>query len=72
MKVNKFSNTMLVYILNILNASEKNHSEVCPFQRLYVAMDEPDGVLGVAAIRKSSPTLQHQILIHDSLGKYLR
>ena len=50
----------------------KNHSEVCPFQRLYVAMDEPDGVLGVAAIRKSSPTLQHQILIHDSLGKYLR
>ncbi|KAL3865678.1 hypothetical protein ACJMK2_043042 [Sinanodonta woodiana] len=38
-------------------------------QRLYVAMDEPDGVLGVAAIRQSQPTLMEQILTHQSLGQ---
>ena len=35
-----------------------------------MAMDESDGVLGVAAIRQSPPTLQHQILTHGCLGNY--
>ncbi|XP_048255679.1 serine/threonine-protein kinase ATR-like isoform X1 [Haliotis rufescens] len=38
-------------------------------QRLYVAMDEPDGVLGVAAIRQTPSTLMQQILTHESLGQ---
>lgn len=32
-------------------------------------MDESDGVIGVAAIRQTQPTLIEQILIHESLGK---
>lgn len=32
-------------------------------------MDESDGVIGVAAIRQTQPTLMEQILIHESLGK---
>ncbi|XP_060578307.1 serine/threonine-protein kinase ATR-like [Ruditapes philippinarum] len=31
-------------------------------QRLYVELDEPDGVQGMAAIRQAPPTLQEQIL----------
>ncbi|BFY98653.1 hypothetical protein BsWGS_01693 [Bradybaena similaris] len=38
-------------------------------QRIYVAMDEPDGVLGAAAVRVSQPTLMQQILTHESLGQ---
>ena len=34
-------------------------------------MDESDGVIGVAAIRQTQPTLMEQILIHESLGKVL-
>ncbi|XP_012937158.1 serine/threonine-protein kinase ATR [Aplysia californica] len=37
-------------------------------QRLYVSMDEPDGVLGVATVRMSQPTLMQQILMYESLG----
>ncbi|CAL1526088.1 unnamed protein product, partial [Lymnaea stagnalis] len=38
-------------------------------QRLFVLMDEPDGVLGVAATRSSHPTLMQQILTHETLGQ---
>ena len=34
-------------------------------------MDESDGVIGVAAIRQTQPTLMEQILIHESLGNVL-
>ncbi|XP_068737355.1 serine/threonine-protein kinase ATR-like isoform X2 [Montipora capricornis] len=38
-------------------------------QKLYIALDEPDGVAGVAASRKHQPTLHEQILDHKSSGK---
>ncbi|XP_015779599.1 PREDICTED: serine/threonine-protein kinase ATR-like, partial [Acropora digitifera] len=38
-------------------------------QKLYIALDEPDGVAGVAASRKQQPTLHEQILDHKSSGK---
>jgi len=38
-------------------------------QKLYIALDEPDGVAGVAASRKQEPTLHEQILDHKSSGK---
>ncbi|RUS83841.1 hypothetical protein EGW08_008382 [Elysia chlorotica] len=51
-------------------ASGQNIQQHLDFmQRLYVSMDEPDGVLGVAAIRVSQPTLMQQILTHESLGQ---
>ena len=37
-------------------------------QKLYIALDEPDGVAGVAASRKQQPTLHEQILDHKSSG----
>ena len=37
-------------------------------QRLYDCLNEPDGVLGVAAVRKSHSTLAQEILVHESLG----
>ncbi|GFR86846.1 serine/threonine-protein kinase atr, partial [Elysia marginata] len=51
-------------------ASGQNIQQHLDFmQRLYVSMDEPDGVLGVAAVRISQPTLMQQILTHESLGQ---
>lgn len=38
-------------------------------QKLYIALDEPDGVAGVAASRKQQPTLHEQILDHKSSGE---
>ena len=37
-------------------------------QKLYIALDEPDGVAGVAANRKRQPTLHEQILDQKSSG----
>ncbi|RMX47129.1 hypothetical protein pdam_00018677 [Pocillopora damicornis] len=38
-------------------------------QKLYIVLDEPDGVAGVAASRKQEPTLHEQILDQKSSGK---
>ena len=38
-------------------------------QKLYIALDEPDGVAGVAASRKRQPTLHEQILDQKSSGR---
>ncbi|KAK7116236.1 hypothetical protein V1264_001954 [Littorina saxatilis] len=37
-------------------------------QRLYDCLNEPDGVLGVAAVRQSESTLVQEILVHENLG----
>ncbi|ESO96675.1 hypothetical protein LOTGIDRAFT_176570 [Lottia gigantea] len=37
-------------------------------QRLYVSMDEQDGVLGVAAVCQKKPTLIQEIRLHETLG----
>ena len=37
-------------------------------QRIYVALDEPDGVAGVAAVRTTEATLNEQILQYESTG----
>ena len=43
-----------------------SHSE----QKVYVALDEPDGVAGVAAVRSSEPALQEEIVEFESTGQY--
>jgi serine/threonine-protein kinase ATR len=35
---------------------------------VYVALDEPDGVAGVAAIRNADPSLQEEIMECESTG----
>nr|XP_037273743.1 serine/threonine-protein kinase ATR-like [Rhipicephalus microplus] len=37
--------------------------------KVYVALDEPDGVAGVAAVRNSRPSLEDQIIEHQAMGK---
>lgn len=39
-------------------------------QKVYVALDEPDGVAGVAAVRNSEPALQEEIVEFESTGQY--
>ena len=38
-------------------------------QRLYWALNEPDGVVGVAAVRKCPASLEDEILEHKSAGR---
>ena len=37
-------------------------------QKVYVALDEPDGVAGVVAVRNSEPTMQEEIIEFESTG----
>ena len=39
-------------------------------QRLYWALNEPDGVMGVAAVRDCPASLEEVILQHESEGEY--
>jgi serine/threonine-protein kinase ATR len=41
-------------------------------QRLYWALNEPDGVVGVAAVRKCAASLEEEILEHKSAGGLFR
>lgn len=44
--------------------------EQLPFlQRIYVALDEPDGIAGVAAKRRGQPSLKDQIVEHQAMGR---
>ncbi|XP_071844608.1 serine/threonine-protein kinase ATR-like isoform X2 [Apostichopus japonicus] len=53
-----------------LKSDGNNLQNHLPFlQKIYVALDEPDGVLGVSATRMVKPTLNDQILDHESKGK---
>ncbi|XP_071964795.1 serine/threonine-protein kinase ATR-like isoform X2 [Antedon mediterranea] len=38
-------------------------------QKIYITMDEPDGVAGVSAVRKGEPSLHEQIFDHESIGQ---
>ena len=38
-------------------------------QKLYMALDEPDGVTGITAIKQTQPTLTEQIVAFESIGK---
>ncbi|VDI06872.1 serine/threonine-protein kinase ATR [Mytilus galloprovincialis] len=61
----------LMHFEQFLSSKNQNVQDHLDFlQRLYVAMDESDGVIGVAAIRQTQPTLIEQILIHESLGQH--
>ena len=37
-------------------------------QRIYYAIDEPDAISGIAAVRKGDVSLKEQILEHESSG----
>ena len=39
-----------------------------PLQKVYVALNEPDGVAGVAAVRNSEPSIHNEIIEFESTG----
>lgn len=41
-------------------------------QCIYVSLDEPDGVAGVAAIRREDPSLEEQVIQHEATGISLK
>ncbi|GFY33080.1 hypothetical protein TNCV_2230302 [Trichonephila clavipes] len=41
---------------------------VCSYKKIYATLDDPDGVAGVAAIRKEEPTLKDLILENEATG----
>ena len=51
------------------NNDEKLQENLDMLQRIYYALDEPDGINGVAAARKVEVSLKEQILDHESSGK---
>ncbi|KAM6912554.1 serine/threonine-protein kinase ATR isoform 1-T1 [Xenentodon cancila] len=52
----------------ILENKENIQDHLTFLQTLYAAMHEPDGVRGVNALRREEPSLQEQILEHESIG----
>ncbi|XP_064474884.1 serine/threonine-protein kinase atr-like [Ornithodoros turicata] len=52
------------------NKTKEQLQEHLPFlQRIYVALDEPDGIAGVAAARCGRPSLDDQIVEHQAMGR---
>ncbi|KAK3744393.1 hypothetical protein QZH41_012155, partial [Actinostola sp. cb2023] len=53
----------------IINQKKDKQEHLGFLQKIYMALDEPDGVVGVAAIRNHEVSLHQQILEHESSGK---
>ena len=51
------------------NNDEKLQDNLEMLQKIYYALDEPDGINGVAAVRKGEVSLKEQILEHESSGE---
>ncbi|XP_071509803.1 serine/threonine-protein kinase ATR-like [Diadema antillarum] len=59
----------LMHFESYISANRQDVQQHLGFlQKLYIAMDEPDGVLGVSAIRLQEPSLREQIHDHESTG----
>ncbi|XP_076342734.1 serine/threonine-protein kinase ATR-like isoform X2 [Tachypleus tridentatus] len=57
--------------LSIKNNQESSRLQLPFLQKLYILLDEPDGVAGVAASRQEDPTLHDLILGHEATGSLL-
>ncbi|XP_076341270.1 serine/threonine-protein kinase ATR-like [Tachypleus tridentatus] len=57
----------LMYLeLSIKNNPESSRLQLAFLQKLYILLDEPDGVAGVAASHQEDPTLHDLILGHEA------
>ncbi|XP_045160246.2 serine/threonine-protein kinase ATR-like [Mercenaria mercenaria] len=57
-----YTRALMHFELHLNGKTSLSKEQLDFMQRLYVELDEPDGVQGVAAIRQAPPTLQEQIL----------
>lgn len=61
----------LMYLEAFLRVNKQSLQSTLGFlQKIYVALDEPDGVAGVAAVRTAEPSLTELILQYESTGNY--
>ena len=52
--------------INLDSDNVENHLEF--LQKIYYALDEPDGIAGISALRKRATTLSEKIVEHQSSG----
>ena len=62
----------LRYLEEYLRNSDGNLSNICAtlFQRIYIALGEPDGVNGVKSIGNYDPDLIDRILVHEANNRF--
>ncbi|KAM4540520.1 serine/threonine-protein kinase ATR [Fundulus diaphanus] len=63
-----YTRALMHFEAYILENKENIQDHLGFLQTLYAAMHEPDGVRGVNALRREAPSLQEQILEHESIG----
>uniref|UniRef100_A0AAX7TJ54 Serine/threonine-protein kinase ATR n=1 Tax=Astatotilapia calliptera TaxID=8154 RepID=A0AAX7TJ54_ASTCA len=63
-----YTRALMHFEAYILENKENIQDHLSFLQTLYAAMHEPDGVRGVNALRREEPSLQEQILEHESIG----
>ncbi|KAK3087904.1 hypothetical protein FSP39_012312 [Pinctada imbricata] len=66
-KCKAFTRSLMHIELHLQDKKQNLQDHLDFIQRLYRALDEPDGVVGVSAIRQTPQSLMEQILIHDLL-----
>ncbi len=55
---------------HIDSKEEKLQSNLEMLQKIYYSLDEPDGIIGISAIRKGTVSLKEQIIEHESSGTF--
>lgn len=65
---NALSRSLMYYEehIELTNGNVEDHLEF--LQKIYYALDEPDGIAGIAATRKKNTSLKEQIIEHESSG----
>ncbi|KAM8833099.1 serine/threonine-protein kinase ATR [Synchiropus picturatus] len=63
-----YTRALMHFEAHILENKENIQDHLTFLQTLYAAIDEPDGVRGVNALRREEPSLREQILEHESIG----
>uniref|UniRef100_S4RDY2 Serine/threonine-protein kinase ATR n=1 Tax=Petromyzon marinus TaxID=7757 RepID=S4RDY2_PETMA len=64
-----YTRSLMHFEAHIGESKQDIQKHLAFLQTLYVAMDEPDGVAGVTALRKEEPSLHEQTLEHESIGQ---
>lgn len=68
-KCQAFSRALLHIETHLKDKPQELKEHLKFIQEIYVCLDEPDGVEGVAAIRQVEPTLDEQIIQHEANGR---
>ncbi|XP_050687762.1 serine/threonine-protein kinase ATR-like isoform X2 [Eriocheir sinensis] len=68
-KMQSYSRALLHIETYLKDNSDQLKEHLHFLQCIYVSLDEPDGVAGVAAIRREDPSLEEQVIQHEATGR---